>query len=96
MGPQGPAGAPALVSITVRTASVTGTNKTVSVSCLAGEKALGGGGQDTGLDNPIRQSVPLVGAAVAVSGQTPNGWRATFTSNPGSGDALEAYVICAG
>jgi hypothetical protein len=60
---------------------------TADASCTGGDDAAGGGASaDTG---NVTSEVPLVGAAPATVGQTPDGWRATV----GAGD-VTVYVIC--
>jgi hypothetical protein len=70
-----------------------GSNALVTVSCLANETAVGGGGNSSNPATPLTQSVPLVGTAPAAEGQTPDGWGAA--ANNGTGEVTTVYVLCA-
>jgi hypothetical protein len=70
-----------------------GGNNAISVSCNAGERATGGGGDSTGIGD-LELSVPLTGGSISTAGQTPNGWRVQYNGNFAFDD-VTAYVLCA-
>jgi hypothetical protein len=70
-----------------------GGSDPVSVSCNAGERATGGGGDTVGLGD-IALSAPLTGASISTAGQTPDGWRVEYNGNLFTDD-VTAYVLCA-
>lgn len=97
-GPQGPQGAPGTngtngtngaTNVTVRQAS--GTVLDASVSCLAGERATGGGGRQQG-NGLLNRSQPTPDTG------TPTGWTVSANVPPNGGaptGLTTAYVICA-
>lgn len=90
-------------SVRVRTATVTVANggaDTVTASCAAGEKGIGGGAawllvasdSPSELDAQLNSSFPLP-AGGGVDNMT--SWRATGRNNTGDGNRrLRAYVVC--
>lgn len=93
-GPTGPTGATSIAP-KVRSASGTVSNSnasSVTVSCNAGEKAVGGGCSISGGANVwIQESTPTPTTA----GGTPTGWICTGRNSLSSGGAtLIAYAIC--
>jgi hypothetical protein len=68
---------------------VSANNGSATASCAAGKIAVGGGG--TVSAGSIVASVPAVGGNAAATGQTPNGWRITWTGN----NTGTPYVVCA-
>jgi hypothetical protein len=85
-GATGAAGTFSTANVAVRTATMDGTGVTGTVTCNAGEKALGGGFNLTTTGNiRVTQSAPTV------SGTTPNGWSVTYSSAA----AGTVYAICA-
>ena len=112
VGPQGPQGiqgvkgAPAVASVTTRIDDSDGTgvvvaagaNFTASVSCNAGEIAVGGGGV-SGLGGDPNQ--PLAFVTIAASRPTPGtgtptGWTVTFRNDDSISHVLghKVYVNC--
>ena len=98
-GPAGPAGAAGLISsVTVRQKQVSGSGSGqaagngISVSCQAGEIALGGGAVGPNTDDRLTTSGPVV------SGSTATGWKARWNAfmggNP-SNNTFTVYAICA-
>ena len=94
-GPQGPAGTAGVITVRseVRTGSGSGSaaGGGIQANCLAGEKAIGGGG--VGSDGDMRSNAPVLTAG------DPTGWRVVWRNdlggNPGNG-TYTVYVICAG
>jgi hypothetical protein len=87
-GLTGPAGAAGATNVTVRVgALVTGLS---TASCLAGERAVGGGGTATGPDGALWDTGPT-----QLTG-TPTSWDAqAIDVTDSSDDDVQAYVICA-
>ncbi len=92
-GAAGAAGAPGVSGLQVvadTTATDSSSPKSVTASCPAGKRAVGGGGALLTNSGPlaIRQSVPTA---------NDNGWTATAaeTAAYGGGWALRAYALCA-
>ena len=107
-GPQGPAGAdgadgtpgadgaPGATNVVIRHSADTNvqgsTTATASVDCLAGERAVGGGGTNGGVAGVhLKQSSPTP----ATQGGTPTGWAATYENTTGVTAVIRAWVICA-
>jgi hypothetical protein len=63
----------------------------ITASCATGKVAVGGGYQPGG-SSSVSESYPSVGGNPPTSGQTPNGWTASF-STAKAGNTV--YVICA-
>jgi hypothetical protein len=78
---------------TVVTRSATGSATLATVSCLGGERAVGGGGDHTQSGSMhLSESHPTPASA----GSTPTGWRVEY--DPAGGGAVgtaTAWVICA-
>lgn len=88
-GPAGPAGAAGATNATVRVGTeVAGIS---TASCLAGERAVGGGGTATGADGALWDSGPTQLAG------TPTSWeaRAIDVTTATIDDPVVAYVVCA-
>jgi hypothetical protein len=87
-GPAGAAGAAGATNVTVRVGpDVSGLS---TASCLAGERAVGGGGTATGTDGVLWDTGPsqLTG--------TPTSWDAQAVDRTaGTTDFAQAYVVCA-
>jgi hypothetical protein len=86
-GVQGAPGAPGATNVTVREgAAATGTS---TASCVAGERATGGGGFTPAATSFLWESAP-----VQTSG-TPTTWSASAQDTAGTDVTVQAYVICA-
>lgn len=87
-GANGPAGTNGATRVTVRTAAGDATD--ASVSCVPGERATGGGGEQPG-SGYIYQSQPTPSTG------TPTGWvvAAADPSGATTTGTLTAYVVCA-
>jgi hypothetical protein len=98
-GPTGPAGPRGERGLTGPAGAAGATNVTVRVgpdeigstaSCLAGERAVGGGGTATGTDGVLWDTGPT-----QLTG-TPTSWDAQAVDRAtGAGDTAQAYVVCA-
>jgi hypothetical protein len=87
----------------VRNASLPVSNvvsKTLTVDCLAGERALGGGHvvvpASGSVDNLIKETLPFISRPIpSTAGSTPTGWEVQVrTSSSSNSFGLDAYVIC--
>ena len=67
----------------------------LSVSCLSGERATGGG-VHAGTATTLVSSFPLRGDGPVENGETADGWGVTVVNNTFKPAFTNAYVICAG
>ena len=93
-GAPGAAGAPGATNVVTRTSSASapvGVND-FSVSCLPGERAVGGGGTGPSSD----PEVTLAGtfATPETAGTTPTGWTARYNVT-GIAHTVTTFVVCA-
>jgi hypothetical protein len=100
-GPAGPKGdkGDGLASVTVRSESATAaTNalRQLTVSCGAGEIAVGGGHAFTGntSDNTVKETLLLQSRPAQTTG-TPTGWFAEAKSTNNNSYTLSVYAVCA-
>ena len=95
-GPPGTNGTNGATNVTVRQGTLisvaNGATGSVTASCLAGERATGGGSSVSGSTGwSVIDSFPTPGT----TGSTPTGWRVDAHNGTGSANNLVAIVVCA-
>jgi Collagen triple helix repeat (20 copies) len=100
-GAQGPKGDPGLANLVTRVGSKfinpgPGSEET-SISCLAGERAVGGGGAFTqaSVGDTLVYSAPGGASGLADTGETPTKWWVGAHNGAAISKMLRVFVICA-
>jgi hypothetical protein len=103
-GPIGPQGVPGPTNVVVRTDEAlfleNGSQGTIQADCKTGERVVGGGATSDQPEMNIYASGPTAGGGdtLAVDGNTPTGWLASYKDNSGVDDPFDSvtvYVLCA-
>lgn len=102
-GATGPAGPSGFSAVTIRDAffvsDAGGNTGFETASCLAGERALGGGitwTQSPGGGDAVKQTGPISGIEVYPDeNDPPTGWGGVIETSDGAGKEGRVYVICA-
>jgi hypothetical protein len=98
-GPAGPQGPPGATTVITRRAEETVPNTQTrerDVSCLAGERVVGGGGGITGLGAAVVESAPIeTDLSRPENGEVSTGWSARGINGSGAPQTLNVFVLCA-
>ena len=96
-GPEGAVGRPGATNVVVRTDQAAVDVNSAQAQCLAGERAVGGGGSTFGGGENLYNSSPIgPDGASAGDGATPTGWEVSAHEGPsGPLQGVTVYVLCA-